>query len=350
MEGKMQSGRKSDYWYLDQHRSSRRTRRLLRTLMLAVALTIVLYTGACGGDMNRTFTDIPGEQSSATRSASDLLGTTTTTVDSTLTATADTAATTVTPSASASVTLEGGNWAVYLTSSGDTLKDARVVCSTGESLGFSLSDYSAKLSFPKQKNWNFVAVNSSSGSKWYFDNAGLLLPSGYAPKITVFPLATSLTGSSSYTVSSSDAISEVRFFYNNGNVGSATPDKNGKFTAQYPVSYIAIGVKYDSSSKWYFDRSGLPLPTGYKPMISSAWKNQSLSLTSSDLYDKVVIYFTDYTKDIYSTNESSGLYKPFRARTADGFMVRLKSDGSKWYFDNAGIPVPAGSKWFSDMD
>jgi len=134
--------------------------------------------------------------------------------------------------------------------------------------------------------------------------------------------------------------------------GTSLSGRTGKVTtlAGATVSYMTWTFKYDNS-KWYIDRAGMPLPNGYKPTVTVAWKNQSLALTSSDLYDSVVVYYTDYTKDSYSTNTFSGTYKPFQNHTPDGFRVRLKSDGSKWYFDAAGVPLtPASSKWFSDMD
>jgi hypothetical protein len=366
--------RSKDYWYLDRSRVESTTRLALRAAWVTATAGVMLLGAACcsnkDGSFAQNYAQAYGPE--AQRSTSGLLGDTTdallttttdtlTTTTDTLTTTTDTLTTTtdtltgaldpvtapLAVSVSASVTLESANLVVTLKSVGEELKDARVVFSTGDLQGFSISGFDARTVFPKQRGFTHIVATGSSGNKWYFDHAGLPLPNGYQPRIAV------LAGLNSYTFSSSDAVDEVRFFYSNGNVSSGRPDSRGRVSTLVgsTVSYMAVRLKYSTlSEKWYFDRAGLPLPGGYRPNIVSGWKNQSLALNSSDVYDTVVIFFTDGTRDAYSTSELSGLYKPFRARTPEGFMVRLKSDSSKWYFDNFGTPLPVGSKWFVDVD
>jgi hypothetical protein len=96
-----------------------------------------------------------------------------------------------------------------------------------------------------------------------------------------------------------------------------------------------------SSTKWYFDCDVVQIPDANCPL---KWylDNRVLTIGSTKAFDKFEVYYTDRTKDRLDVNASSLTYKLRYGKTLDGFFVRLKSDGSKWYCDN--------SKWFVDVD
>jgi hypothetical protein len=116
-----------------------------------------------------------------------------------------------------------------------------------------------------------------------------------------------------------------------------------------PVSYVRVTLK--DGGKWYFDGLGAALPLGYTPRVSISYRNNSVYVDySSDLYDTFWVHYTDGTKESWSTSAYSGWYKPFRGKTVAAVAIRLKSDGSKWYFDNLGAMLPCDSKWYTDVD
>jgi len=93
------------------------------------------------------------------------------------------------------------------------------------------------------------------------------------------------------------------------------------------------------STKWYFDCDVVAAPDGVCP-IKYAVNNGVLTVASLKAFDKVNLYYSDHSKDGISCNT---LNLSLRLRKGlDGVMVRLKSDGSKWYCDNG--------KWFIDVD
>jgi hypothetical protein len=222
----------------------------------------------------------------------------------------------------------------------------RVVCASGDAFAVAGSDDKVRLNIPAGQNLSFVEVALDAG-KWYFDRWGGYLPNGYKPSLSVVPR----TGG--YTIASSDAISDVRYMYSNGTTSNSTPGPTGSSatTPKATVSYIVVTLRYDSS-KWYFDRSGNALPGGYKPTITVKLGSSSVSVQSSDQFDTVKVHFANGTIQGWSTSSLSGSYsfRLPRGSSVDGVMVRLKSDGSKWYFDNWGVPVLDSSKWYTDID
>jgi hypothetical protein len=169
------------------------------------------------------------------------------------------------------VAVEGDKVLITVTAAIGSLDEGRVFFTNGDNQKFSFKGASGKVSFPAARKWTHAVVQVKDGSKWYFDNAGNLLPEGYKPSIQLsLPLA--LAGP------------------------------------------------------------------------------QTLAVTSSDLYDKLTVFYSDGSKDNLGADDLHGSYKLNPRKGIDGFCIRLKSDGSKWYFDNLGIPVLSGAKWFADMD
>lgn len=96
-----------------------------------------------------------------------------------------------------------------------------------------------------------------------------------------------------------------------------------------------------NSSKWYFDCAVVPVNPGKCDFVNS-FDGTNFGLASSRVFDKVELYYSDCSKDGYSVNGNSFKCRVRPGKSLDGFMARLKSDGSKWFFDNG--------KWFIDVD
>jgi hypothetical protein len=318
--------------------------------LIVIAAGSVLVSASCANNdatLQQSYEQAYGDN----RSSSGLLGGVTDTVSGvvsgttdTLTGTLETVTDPLTDVLQPLTVTLAGSLATFTAPS--ELSEARFVYSSGDIDGKSLAGLTASVSY-RSSRLNFVEVILKDGSKWFFDNAGRPLPEGYKPTISV----SLMLGKASVT--SSDLVDEVLFFYSDGNKSGGTPDFKGRlsYTTGKTLSYLSVRCKYDPARKWYFDRSGLPLPNGYTPSIGFTWKNNSMYVTSSDVLDEVIVYYTDLSKDSWSNSSASAWIKPFQGKTVDGVRVRLKSDGSKWFFDNLGLPVdPLSSKWYTDLD
>lgn len=93
--------------------------------------------------------------------------------------------------------------------------------------------------------------------------------------------------------------------------------------------------------KWFIDADSCPVDPALVPFKHSLVDRQ-FSLSSTKLFDKVEFYYTDGSKENFSLYTHSFNLRLRYGKTLDGFMVRLKHDGSKWFFD--------GEKWFVDAD
>jgi len=95
-----------------------------------------------------------------------------------------------------------------------------------------------------------------------------------------------------------------------------------------------------TSQKWYIDCGVVPI---VNCPLTSTFDGKVLSIKSAKgSFDKAVVFFTDRSKADFSLNAGSFSYTLPKGKTLDGFMVRLKADGSKWFFDSG--------KWFVDVD
>ena len=105
-----------------------------------------------------------------------------------------------------------------------------------------------------------------------------------------------------------------------------------------------------SSLKWFIDCSVVDASLLLCPFVTSN-ENNCLGIASSKAFDKVEVYYSDRTKDSYSVYTTSLKVKLRSGKTLDGFMVRLKADGSKWFFDNGKWFIDADSaRWYGDVD
>jgi hypothetical protein len=93
--------------------------------------------------------------------------------------------------------------------------------------------------------------------------------------------------------------------------------------------------------KWFIDVDSCLADPALVP-FKHALVDRQFSLNSTQRFDKVEFYYTDRTKENFSVDTCSFNMRVRYGKTLEGFMVRLKSDGSKWFFD--------GEKWFVDAD
>jgi hypothetical protein len=129
------------------------------------------------------------------------------------------------------------------------------------------------------------------------------------------------------------------------------------------MTYLKASTK--GGDYWYFDRSGHWLPNGYIPKLwsslagadrstSGVWVGGSeLSITSSDQYSEVKVFFNDYSSQTFVTNEACGTYDlVIAADNVEAIRITLTSDGNRYYFDAAGEPLATGggTKWYEDAD
>jgi len=106
-----------------------------------------------------------------------------------------------------------------------------------------------------------------------------------------------------------------------------------------------------SSQKWFIDCGVVPVADAACP-CTAKFDGRALSISSgSSQIDKVVVYFTDRSKLDFSLKTSSFSYRLPAGRQLDGLLVRLRNDGSKWYFDSGKWFVDADSaRWYGDCD
>jgi hypothetical protein len=104
------------------------------------------------------------------------------------------------------------------------------------------------------------------------------------------------------------------------------------------------------SEKWYFDTAVVEPLLALLP-LKAQLDGRNLSLKSTEVFDQVEVCFTDQTKLTLSPNALSLSFRGPYGKTIQGVVVRLKSDGSKWFFDNGKWYVDAASeRWYSDVD
>jgi hypothetical protein len=248
-----------------------------------------------------------------------------------------------------------------------------------------------------------VHVLSKSGDYWYFDRAGQPMPvdngdaaDGEKGASLLGGVVDGTLGLVDDVLNPADAVKLV--------VVSASPFKakvyaegsslkgaklvfaNGKtqpfaLSGSYGVIYSGAGnelsyvqVVQGSGSKWFFDRSGMLLPEGYKPRITvcvlqndselgtvklasgkknkraSALLSSIVSVTSSDLYSEVKVGLSTDAVATFETTATSGEYDTQSEGEVEAVRVTLAADGSKWYFDQYGNLLPLDSKWYTDLD
>jgi len=167
------------------------------------------------------------------------------------------------------------------------------------------------------------------------------------------------------TLVSTDELAGVTLYFSNGT------------SEEFDISGLAASVTSNSSAHmsylkaqtrggdyWYFDKAGLWLPNGYDPKVDSSVRGKSakgtsgvwvgdsyVSVTSSDVYSEVKVGFNDGTTQTFHTSATSGMYElHIPAENVSAVRLTLQADGTKWYFDVDGNPLPADSKWYQDMD
>lgn len=166
------------------------------------------------------------------------------------------------------------------------------------------------------------------------------------------------------TLSSSEELQSVVLYFKDGTSASYTLSgyvETVHSNSGSEMTYLKAGTK--SGDYWYFDRSGNWLPNGYSPKFWSSlagpgkstnavWiGGTQLQISSSDTYSEVKVGYADGSIDTYVTSATSGSYDlRLSPDNLEAVRITLQSDGSKWYFDAQGNTLPAGSKWYADLD
>ena len=75
-----------------------------------------------------------------------------------------------------------------------------------------------------------------------------------------------------------------------------------------------------------------------------------MKVTYSDLYTQVKVALVTNEVKAFDAISFTGEYDTQSTVTVDAVKVTLAADGSKWYFDSAGNPLPMDSKWYTDLD
>jgi hypothetical protein len=102
--------------------------------------------------------------------------------------------------------------------------------------------------------------------------------------------------------------------------------------------------------KWFIDEDVVPADPAKCP-FTVACDGRTLNIASGVRFDKVEVYYSDGSKDNTSVYTTSLAYRLRYGKTLAGFMVRLKADGSKWFFDNGKWFIDADSaRWYGDCD
>jgi hypothetical protein len=342
--------KKGDYWYIDR-KGGRGVRKYANIVWLALVLGFTVFGAACCSNqadmLDASFQQdyAAANADGANRQTSDLLSGLVNTVTDTVNKATGLVG---------SVVSDGSKTAYVISANGLQISQAQIFFNTGEkaNMGLSNSNTIAKVSFDSRKVVSFAQVILRDGSKWFFDNAGNPLPGVYAPRVNA------RLQEGKWYVDSSDAIDKVTAFFACGAKQDRAYQASGiVFDDKGPISYIGVQVKYDGS-KWFFDSTGVPLPGGYTPRLTCTFNTApnatlaggtasaplSACVSSSDLLDMITVYYADGSHKDFGTDTVLATVPLNALQTVKGIGARLKSDSSKWYFDNG------SSKWFTDMD
>jgi hypothetical protein len=104
------------------------------------------------------------------------------------------------------------------------------------------------------------------------------------------------------------------------------------------------------TGKWYIDEEVVPADPAKCP-FTTRFESNILYIKSTRVFDKVELYYTDGSQENFSLYNLNFSIRPRYGRTLDGYMIRLKADGSKWFFDSGKwfVDVDSG-RWYGDVD